>query len=218
MSSTTSTSDRSARRAPVAKSTAHRPESILAALDIQVPLTPPPAGYGWALAGLAAFLIVITAAYISLVTFLGWLTVWHVWQTIVSLKHGPYFIFHLPMALLGFLLFLFLIKPVFFRRKSGNEGILTLRAEDEPLLFAFVNKLADATGARRPDLIEVDCEPNAGARLKRTGITGALGKGLVLRFGLPLVAAMTVRQFAGVLAHELGHFRQKGGMNQPKVA
>ncbi|MEZ0268421.1 MAG: M48 family metallopeptidase [Phycisphaerae bacterium] len=203
------------RRAPAAaaaKATRPTGQAILSTLDIQVPHTPPPAGYGWALAGVATFLVVISAVYLALLAFLGWLLAWHVFQTFVSLRHGPYFIFHLPMALLAGTLLLFLVKPVFFRRKPGKDGVIALQPEDEPLLFAFVNKLADATGARRPDLIEIDCEPNAHARLKRTGITGAIGKGLVLRFGLPLVAAMTVRQFAGVLAHELGHFRQTGGM------
>jgi Peptidase family M48 len=35
---------------------------------------------------------------------------------------------------------------------------------------------------------------------------------LVLRIGLPLVAGLNLRQFAGVLAHEFGHFSQGAGM------
>jgi Zn-dependent protease with chaperone function len=187
-------------------------ETILKAMDFTVPECEVPTGYGVALAGLVAFLIVFGAAYLALVGFLGWLLVWHVFQAAASLRSGPYLLFHLPMALLGGLLLLFLIKPVFSRRKSDSDAIVVLTPEDEPLLFAFLDKLCEATGARRPALVEVDCEPNAGARLFRTTVGGALGKDLVLRFGLPLAAGLSIRQFAGILAHELGHFRQRGGM------
>ena len=38
------------------------------------------------------------------------------------------------------------------------------------------------------------------------------GGDLVLTVGLPLVAGLSVQQFAGVIAHELGHFTQGTGM------
>jgi hypothetical protein len=38
------------------------------------------------------------------------------------------------------------------------------------------------------------------------------GNDLVLTIGMPLVAGMSLRQFAGVLAHEFGHFSQGAGM------
>src|SRR6184192_1227512 len=87
---------------------------------------------------LLAFLVLIPLAYLALLAFLGWLFVWHVYQAFASLSAGPYFLFHLPMALLGGLLTLFLIKPVFFRRHSDDDAVLTLTREEEPFLFAFV--------------------------------------------------------------------------------
>lgn len=193
----------------------HR-KALLAALDVSVPPCEVPAGYGLAMGSLAVALVLIPFAYVALVAFLAWLLIWHVFQAIVSLQYGPYFIFHIPMALLGGLLLLFLIKPVFFRQRESQDGVLTLKPDDEPLLFAFVEKLCAATGSRPPALIEIDCEPNAGARLHRRGRTGAIGGALggqlVLRIGLPLVAAMPVKLFAGVLAHEFGHFNQRSGM------
>ncbi len=39
-----------------------------------------------------------------------------------------------------------------------------------------------------------------------------LGSDLVLTIGLPLVSGLNLRQFAGVLAHEFGHFSQGAGM------
>src|SRR4029453_13129498 len=45
------------------------------------------------------------------------------------------------------------------------------------------------------------------------GLLGVLfGRDLVLTIGLPLVAGLTVQQFAGVIAHELGHFSQGAAM------
>jgi hypothetical protein len=109
-------------------------------------------------------------------------------------------------------LLLFLIKPVFFRRKGDDGGVMTVQAGDEPLLFAFLERLCAAAGAPAPAAVEIDCEANAAARFKRRGLAAGLDKQFVLRIGLPLAGAMTVRQFAGVIAHELGHFRQRGGM------
>jgi Zn-dependent protease with chaperone function len=184
---------------------------VLAALDVSVPQVKPPAAYGLFMGVLAVCLVLLPVLYLALVAFLGWLVVWHLFQAYSSFSQGPYFVFHLPMAFLGGLLLLFLVKPVFFRARGGDDGVLPLDPGQEPLLFAFVQKLCAATGSKAPDVIEVDCEPNAGARL-RSGLGGIFGGRLVLRVGLPLAGALSVRQFAGVLAHEFGHFNQRSGM------
>jgi Zn-dependent protease with chaperone function len=44
------------------------------------------------------------------------------------------------------------------------------------------------------------------------GWIGLLRNDLVLTIGMPLVAALNLQQFAGALAHELGHFTQGTGM------
>src|SRR4051812_25996171 len=146
---------------PLPPDPAQQRRAILAALNVEVPRTELPPGYGLAMAGLATFLVVITAAYLALVAFLAYLLVWHVWQTTASFSHGPYFLFHVPMAPRGGLLLLSLINPVFFRPRRDEGAILTLVLEEQPLLFAFVKKLCSATGAPEPVAIEIDCEPNA---------------------------------------------------------
>src|SRR5690606_29383698 len=55
--------------------------------------------------------------------------------------------------------------------------------------------------------IDVDAMANASASFRR-GLLSFFGNDLVLTLGLPLVAALDLRQLTGVLAHELGHFRQ----------
>src|SRR5262249_47260105 len=59
--------------------------------------------------------------------------------------------------------------------------------------------------------IDVDCEVNASASPEH-GILSLLRRRLVLTVGLPLAASLDVNQFAGVLAHEFGHFSQSAGM------
>jgi Zn-dependent protease with chaperone function len=190
-----------------------RDQKILTAVEIDVQKTKVPAAYGLAMGALATCLVLLPLAYVALLAFLGWLLIWHSFQTFASFEYGPYFVFHVPMACLAALLLLFLVKPIFFRLRMKDDGVMTLTRESEPLLFAFVERLCGATKAPRPAEIEVDCEPNAGARLRR-GIGGLFSRKreLVLRIGLPLAAGLSVRQFAGVLGHELGHFNQPRGM------
>jgi len=184
---------------------------VVEALNISVPPGRISIAYRTALATLAVALVIITAAFAALLAFMGWLVVWHVLSAIVSLSQGPYFIFHIPMALLGLLLLTFLLKPLFFRRKATGERVVRLAAADEPVLFAFVKRLCAAIHAKTPAVIEVDCEANAGAAFRR-GLGGFARRQMMLRIGLPLAAAMPVRQFAGVLAHEFGHFTQQQAM------
>jgi Zn-dependent protease with chaperone function len=190
---------------------AKKSAQILAALNVTLPQAKVASGYGVAMGALALFLVLLPLAYVTLAGFLAWLLVWHVFQTFASLQYGPYFVFHVPMALLSGLLLLFLAKPIFFRLKDKEQDVIALQPEHEPLLFEFVRRLCAVTGAPVPDRIEVDCDPNAAAGV-RNRFLGLFGGKFVLRIGLPLVAGMNVRQFAGVLGHEFGHFNQRSGM------
>lgn len=184
---------------------------LLAALDFTLPRGAASQGYGVGMGLLAVGLACIPAAFLAVLAFMAYLVLWHAYQGVVTLSEGPYFIFHLPMALLGGLLLVFLLKPIFFRRRAKDEGVFTLREADEPLLFAYVRKLCESAGAPPPAAIEIDCEPNAGARF-RGGARSLVRRELVLRIGLSLAAELPLRQFTGVLAHELGHFNQRHGM------
>ncbi len=80
-----------------------------------------------------------------------------------------------------------------------------------PLLYAFIAKICDIVGAPAPKRIDMDCQLNASASFYR-GFRGMLGNDLVLTIGLPLVANLSTRELAGVIAHEFGHFTQGAGM------
>lgn len=154
---------------------------------------------------------VLLLAYGALVVFLGWLVLWHLLQSLVTFKDGPYFIFHAPMLALGALLLGVLIKPILFRQKTDEDQTLTLDPSKYAALYAFVHALCDATDKPRPTRIEVDCVPNAAARFDG-GIVAMLRGQFVLRLGLPLLATFTAQELAGVICHELAHFSQRGGL------
>lgn len=120
------------------------------------------------------------------------------------------FLAYAALIIMGIVMILFMLKPI-FSRPSNNSGRRSLKPDDEPLLFDFVDQICDIVGAPQPKRIDIDCNINASAGFNR-GIWSMFGHDLVLTIGMPLVAGLTMRQFAGVLAHEFGHFAQGTGM------
>jgi predicted Zn finger-like uncharacterized protein len=111
---------------------------------------------------------------------------------------------------IGGVVFVFMLKP-FFAKIGRGEKQRVLDPEVEPLLYAFVDGICAAVGAPRPTRIEVDSNVNASAR-REGPLMGVFGRELVLTIGLPLAAGLTLKQMAGVIAHEFGHFSQGAGM------
>ena len=104
----------------------------------------------------------------------------------------------------------FMVKPLFARRRTRVQP-LVLTPGDEPRVHALVDEVCRLVGARTPRRIELSCVLNASASLEN-GVRGFFGDGLILTLGLPLVAGLTQRELAGVVAHEFRHFRQGAGM------
>ena len=112
--------------------------------------------------------------------------------------------------IVGVICLAFMIKPLFVR--PVEEYMQTsLDPKKEPLLFAFVNRLAQIVGAPPPKEIVVNMEVNASASLRR-GLLSMFSSDLTLTVGLPLTGGLNMSQFAGILAHEFGHFAQTTGM------
>jgi hypothetical protein len=65
----------------------------------------------------------------------------------------------------------------------------------------------------RPRRVEVDCYLNASARFNR-GLSSFLSHDLILKLGMPLVAGVTERKLAGVIAYNksppLGSSKETG--------
>jgi Zn-dependent protease with chaperone function len=109
----------------------------------------------------------------------------------------------------GIITTLFLLKPILIRPPRAPEPV-QLRREDEPVLFEFVDSLCRTLGSPRPSRIYVDLQANAAAGVR--GWRGFFLGHLQLTIGLPLATGLTLPQFAGVLAHEFGHFAQRAGL------
>jgi len=124
-------------------------------------------------------------------------------------SYGRSLVFVIPF-LVGAVLVIFMIKPLFARYKTQETG-LTIDENNEPRLFAYVERLCEAMGIAMPRQIVVDCSVNASAGFRR-GFRSMAGGDLILTIGLPLAVAFTLRELTVVLAHEFGHFAQGTGM------
>ncbi len=110
----------------------------------------------------------------------------------------------------GAVLVLFMIKPLFAQRARHAQP-LAMNPALEPALYAFIARICDLVGAPMPRRIDLNCELNASAGF-RHGATSLFGNDMVLTIGLPLVAGLSLREMAGIIAHEFGHFSQGFGM------
>lgn len=159
--------------------------------------------HAWiAMAGLLAFV----ALYFGL-------TAWFGLATVSLILHG---VSGAPDAWLGFLgallpgfLCLFLLKGLFFIKRSGDPSLMELTEEQEPALFKFVHHVAADTGAPLPHRVFISPAVNAAVFYDLS-----LGNLLVpsrknLLVGLGLLNVLTLDEFKAVLAHEFGHFAQR---------
>lgn len=103
-----------------------------------------------------------------------------------------------------------MIKPLFARRGKRMQP-LALNPEVEPQVYSLVQQVCQIVGAPAPRRIELSCDLNASAGFASTW-GGFFANRLVLTLGMPLVAGLTQRELAGVVAHEFGHFRQSAGL------
>ena len=115
----------------------------------------------------------------------------------------------------GAITLLFMVKPIFGGRGKRTQT-RTITREEQPVLFALIDRVCEATGAPQPTRVEVDMNMNASASLG-SGMFSFLSSDLVLAIGMPLLATLDARQFTGVLAHEFGHFSQGAGMRASLV-
>src|SRR5260221_3295 len=203
---------------PAAEGRLTAPE-VLAAFTGSIPPTHVSMLYTAGLLLVAAMMVLLPALYVGMVGLAGWAT--YLWAThfaslLTYYEHRSARIFlfqllcYITPLFAGVVLVLFMVKPLFARRPSQAQP-LALNPGAEPLLFAFIAKICQIVGAPMPKRIDLDCQLNASASFRR-GALSLLGNDLVLTTGLPLAAGLNLREFAGVLAHEFGHFTQGFGM------
>jgi Zn-dependent protease with chaperone function len=159
-------------------------------------------------------MVLLPLLYGALVGGVAYLLCWHasshlhVFHTMRSLREALFT--YLAPLIVGGMVLLFLVKPLFAER-AKRHLLYRVLPRDEPLLFAFLEKVCAAIGAPMPTSVRLNTQVNASAGFAR-GIRSFGGQDLELTIGLPLVRGLTVSEFAGVLAHEFGHFAQSSGM------
>lgn len=190
-------------------------EQILAGFRGTIPSVRPPLSYRLTMLVVTVVMVLLPLVYLALIGGVIWGAWWyatHAWSVLlgglVAIK-VRLLLYVAPLIVAGILV-VFMIKPL-FAPPSQTTRPLRLTRNQEPILFDFVERLCKVVGAPVPKEIHVDCQVNASASFRR-GWISLLSSDLVLTIGLPLVAGLSLRQFAGVLAHEFGHFGQRAGM------
>ncbi len=188
-------------------------EAVLNAFGAKIPPIQVSPVYKLGLVVVALAMVLLPLIYLGLIAGVGYLLVYHLENNATVFRdmsgRAALFVFVVPLVV-GCTLVFFMIKPLFARPEKEDDPFV-LDPGSERFLFRFVAHLCRAVGAPEPKEIRVDSDVNASAGFRR-GIWSMFGNDLVLNIGLPLVAGMTLRQFAGVLAHEFGHFAQGAGM------
>jgi Zn-dependent protease with chaperone function len=168
---------------------------------------------------LSAFVMVLLpVVYVAMIALAAYGVYWYATRCSFLLHMHNYQVrlYILQLALYaaplftGAILVLFMLKPL--SAKSGPRAQpLSLNPAMEPKLYAFIARISELVGAPMPRRIDLVCDLNAAAGFRR-GLASVFSNDLVLTLGLPLVAGLSLREFAGVVAHEMGHFTQGFGM------
>ncbi|PQO27640.1 hypothetical protein C5Y96_19120 [Blastopirellula marina] len=188
---------------------------ILKSFGPPVEKTKPTWTYKLGVAVVALVMITLPLIYFTFVGSICYATYWYFSQGQYWLFPGmvgplPYFV-GTAIATISSVVVFFLLKPI-LARPANVARTRSITSQSDPMLFAFVSRVCDVVGAPFPSRIDVTYDVNASASF-RSGLGSILkGNDLVLTIGVPLVGSLTMRQFAGVLAHEFGHFGQGTGM------
>lgn len=163
----------------------------------------------------AVAMILLPLIYVGIVAGTAYAVYYHTTHNLTIVSSGTAGIYgrlmlYVAPIVTGIVLVLFMLKPLLARHRAQRLSVL-LQPDQEPVLFAFVGSLCRKIGAPMPREIEVTCAVNASAGFRR-GFRSIFSNDLTLTIGLPLVLGMTLPQFAGILAHEFGHFTQMIGM------
>ncbi|QDV38290.1 M48 family metallopeptidase [Tautonia plasticadhaerens] len=212
-----------AERAGARTRPSRTPAQILAAFRGEIEPVRPTLVYRLGLLVVAAAMLTLPMIYLATIALAAFATFYYATHGHVPLQKAggssgsmkvAVFLYLAPIAAGGTLV-LFLLKPL-FARPARRGKTRALNPQAEPLVFAFIDGICRSVGAPTPSRVVVDCDVNASAGFVK-GPLSVWNSELTLTIGLPLVAGLDLRQFAGVLAHEFGHFSQGAGMRLTNV-
>jgi hypothetical protein len=117
-------------------------------------------------------------------------------------------VFYLSLAA-GILIVLCLLKPLVVPRRRLVQTY-PLDSKAEPLLVELIEQVCQRLNAPRPKSIRLECSAFFGSGYRR-GALGYASGDLALNVGLPLLACLSIEQFAGLVAGEVAHYRRRAG-------
>lgn len=102
------------------------------------------------------------------------------------------------------------LRVVFLTRRprSDGDGGLLVTREQQPDLWARVDRISGQTGVRGPAEIRLVPDVNAGVR-EDTRLLGLVPGKRHLVIGVPLLLGLTEAELDSVLAHEFGHYSNR---------
>ncbi|MBX7167307.1 MAG: M48 family metalloprotease [Pirellulales bacterium] len=190
------------------------PADIAAALAEPIAPIPKSRLYRLGLAVVAIMMVLLPGLYLLLLATIAYAMYWYASVGVAqAMGHRPgayRAVFAVAPLFAGVTVLVFMIKPILARRQQ-RFAPHSIALDDQPLLRAVLEALCQRLGAPFPQRVDLDCNVNASAGFRR-GLRSTFSKDLVLTIGLPLVYGLSLREFTGVLAHELGHFAQGGGL------
>jgi len=147
-------------------------------------------------------MVMLPVIYVSIIGVVACGVVWYAlhadagWLPSLGLVAAA--VYFCPLVA-GATLVFFMVKPL-FKRRARPVAPLRLERADEPLLFAFIDRICGLIRAPAPAAVAVDSGVNASA-----GLTSRLldprRLDLSLTLGLPVVGSLTAQELAGVVAH-----------------
>jgi Zn-dependent protease with chaperone function len=206
-----------AKRAPAPLTAEQLRARVMAGFVGQVPPASTTVQYRLGILLTALFMVLLPVVYVGIIVGACYGVYWHLTtnHVLVGAVRGKAAILavivYLAPLVIGAIIVAFMIKPLFARpAKEGRRRSIT--PTSDPLLFEFVERICLLVRAPVPSRIDINCDINASAGFRRGWLSVLTGKDLVLTIGVPLAAGLSLQQFAGVLAHEFGHFSQGTGM------
>lgn len=107
------------------------------------------------------------------------------------------------------LLAVFMLKALFFVERGKSSSDIEISAAEQPLLFDFLNRLADEVHAPRAHRVYVSGRVNAAVFYDLSIANLLIPSRKNLEIGLGLVNVLSLGELKAVLAHEFGHFAQR---------
>ena len=157
---------------------------------------------------LLVWVYVVFMVYLGLVFASGTAVVWF---TAAGIKGGCFACVVFPLAVVSLMVFIYLVSGFFSRSEmEKKELMLDVTEDDQPRLFTFIRKLCDEIGVDEPHKVYLLPEPNAWAGMEVGLVHLFTRPKRELAVGIGLINVLNLSEFKAILAHEFGHFAQKG--------